>query len=129
MTSISAYGSGAEISQSEITQYLSNNPYNPSSTEDALKLINNQYWAATFLNGLEAWANWRRSGYPDFAPADEEGATGGQPIRRFAYPRDEQNVNSSNYQEARNRQNIQQGNELTARVWWDCGAYSDQCNN
>ena len=29
-----------------------------------LKEINYEYWIASLLNGQEAWANFRRSGYP-----------------------------------------------------------------
>lgn len=129
MQSLSKYGDGAEIPQSDIDQYVNNELESLTGNQaEDLKLINNQYWAATFLNGLEAWANWRRSGYPDFEPADEEGVTQGEPIRRYAYPLNEEQQNRDNYDEARDRQGISQGNELTARVWWDCGEVADQCN-
>ncbi|WP_263784638.1 SusD/RagB family nutrient-binding outer membrane lipoprotein [Salinibacter grassmerensis] len=115
-----------KVSDSEITQYLSDNPL-PSGREARLRVINNQYWAATFLNGIESWSNWRRSGYPELTPAPEQGDTGGQFIRRLDYPQGERDLNGENYQEARERQNITQSNRLTPRVWWDCGAYADQC--
>lgn len=129
MTSLSKYGEDASVDPADVDQYLADNPYDPNNQEEALELINNQYWAATFLNGIEAWSNWRRSGYPDFAPAPEDGFTGGETIRRLAYPEDERDLNEDNYEEAQSRQNISQSNLLTARVWWDCGAYADQCND
>lgn len=118
MNMLSAYddGGAADIDEAAIDEYLADNPYDPSR---AIEQINNQYWAATFLNGLEAWANWRRSGYPDLEPADEPGDTDGQIIRRLDYPENEQDLNRENYREARSRQNITQGNRLVARVWWD----------
>lgn len=109
-------GGATEIAESAIDQYLADNPYDPSQ---ALEQINTQYWAATFLNGLEAWSNWRRSGYPTLEPPDESGDTGGQIIRRLAYPEDEEDLNPENYNEARSRQEISQGTRLTARMWWD----------
>lgn len=127
MNYLNRYGEAATISASAIDQYLSENPYNPANQEEALEILNTHYWAATFLNGLEAWANWRRSGYPDFEPAPEDGYTGGQTIRRLAYPQNEEDLNNQNYTEARQRQNISQDNLLTAPVWWDCGAYAEQC--
>jgi hypothetical protein len=36
--------------------------------EKACEQINTQYWAACFMNGLEAYANVRRSGYPKLTP-------------------------------------------------------------
>ncbi len=107
---------GADISSAAIDQYLAENPYDPAR---ALEQINTQYWAATFLNGYEAWANWKRSGYPALEPADAEGATDGQIPRRLAYPLAEQNINGENYEEARQRQGITDATRLTTRVWWD----------
>ena len=39
--------------------------YNPT---DALKLINTQYWIVNIRNGTEAFANFRRSGFPALTP-------------------------------------------------------------
>src|SRR5690606_32262098 len=35
---------------------------------NALELINTQYWIVNIRNGTEAFANFRRSGYPDLSP-------------------------------------------------------------
>ncbi|WP_233992848.1 SusD/RagB family nutrient-binding outer membrane lipoprotein [Salinibacter altiplanensis] len=126
MNSITWYGDDTSVSESEVGQYLSDNPL-PGGKEARLRAINNQYWAATFFNGIESWSNWRRSGYPELTPAPEEGDTGGELIRRLDYPQSERDLNGDNYQEARERQNISQSDRLTARVWWDCGAYAEQC--
>jgi hypothetical protein len=127
MNYISRYGDNTSVSDAETQQYLDDNPL-PSGREARLEAINEQYWAATFFNGIEAWSNWRRSGYPDISPAPEDGDTGGQFIRRLDYPQSEADLNGENYQEARQRQGITQSNRLTARVWWDCGEYAAQCN-
>lgn len=119
MEKLSRYddGGAADIDQAAIDDYLDNeNPYDPSR---ALEQINTHYWAATFPHGLEAWSNWRVTGYPELTPPDEEGVTGGEIIRRLAYPQEEQDLNQESYNEARSRQNISQGNRLTARMWWD----------
>lgn len=119
MEKLSRYddGGAADIDQAAIDEYLANgNPYDPSR---ALEQINTQYWAVTFPHGLEAWSNWRVTGYPQLDPPDEEGETGGQIIRRLAYPQEEQDLNQENYNAARDRQGISQGNRLIARMWWD----------
>lgn len=110
-------GGAATIDEAEINDYLQNgNPFDPSR---ALEQINTQYWAVTFPHGLEAWSNWRVTGYPDLDPPPEQGDTGGQIIRRLAYPQEEENLNQESYNEARSNQGITQGNQLTRRVWWD----------
>lgn len=113
---------GASVDQAAVDDYINNqNPFQSSASEsEKLDQINTQYWAAVFPHGLEAWSNWRVTGYPSFiSPPDQEGETGGAIIRRLAYPQNEQTLNQESYQEARDRQGITQGNRLTARVWWD----------
>ena len=116
---------GADISESAIGTYLADNPYQTAgSMEQQLEQINNQYWAAVFLNGIEAWSNWRRSGYPDLEPAlvDSDDApagndTNGEIPRRLLYPEGTEDIlNQESYQEAISRQGE---NNLTTRVWWD----------
>jgi hypothetical protein len=113
---------GATVDQPDVDDYINNqNPFQSSASEsEQLDQINTQYWAAVFPHGLEAWSNWRVTGYPSFiSPPDQEGETDGAIIRRLAYPQNEQTLNQENYQEARDRQGISQSNRLTARVWWD----------
>jgi hypothetical protein len=117
---IERYGS-TTFSSSEIQNYYNNsNPFPTSGSEaDKLEAINTQYWASTFPHGLEAWANWKVTGYPELTPPDEEGSTQGEIIRRLAYPQEEEDLNSDSYNEALERQGISQSNRLTARMWWD----------
>ena len=121
MEYLQLYGSGAVIGSAAIDAYLAENPFDPAS---ALEQINEQYWAATLLNEYEAWANWRRSGYPELTPVDYPGnVTGGVIPRRLRYPSNEDIVNTVNFREALSRQGITQDPQdpsgFTARVWWD----------
>ncbi|MCF8272423.1 MAG: SusD/RagB family nutrient-binding outer membrane lipoprotein [Flavobacteriaceae bacterium] len=114
MKMLSMYGAGAEISDADITTYLTNNPYNASN---ALEQINNQYWAATFLNEYEAFANWRRVGFPVLTPVNYPGnETNGTIPRRLTYPESDQSNNADNYAAAVAAQGP---DVLTTRVWWD----------
>ncbi|MFW5955360.1 MAG: SusD/RagB family nutrient-binding outer membrane lipoprotein [Rhodothermales bacterium] len=114
MQQLTIYSEDAEIPDAEIDAYLDENPYDASR---AIDQINSQYWAATFLNGIEAWSNWRRSGYPELTPANAPGnVTGGTIPRRLTYPNNEALLNEDNYQEAVARQGP---DEMTTRVWWD----------
>src|SRR5690606_16447376 len=55
------YGPGGVIDGSAIEAYLTAHPLDMAN---ALEQINTQYWVASFLNGNELFANFRRSGYP-----------------------------------------------------------------
>jgi hypothetical protein len=106
---------GATLADSEADTYLAARPY---SAATGLKQINEQYWVVTFMDEYEAWANWRRSGYPQLTPVNYFGnATGGTIPRRFTYPLNEAAVNPDNYSAA--IANLNNGDKMTSRVWWD----------
>jgi hypothetical protein len=82
----------------------------------ALQKIGLQKWIALFLNGYEAWAEWRRLDYPMLtaAPANLNPG-GGIPVRQ-GYPAFEATLNQANYNEAVSRQGA---DDLNTPVWWD----------
>lgn len=82
----------------------------------ALELIGNQKWVALYLQGFEAWSEWRRLGYPQLPPAPDALNQSRQIPRRQAYPTTERDINTSNWQEAVSRQGP---DELDTSVWWD----------
>ncbi|WOD43161.1 SusD/RagB family nutrient-binding outer membrane lipoprotein [Hwangdonia lutea] len=113
MDYLSLYGNGVGIDATQISDYLTANPFDDSI---ALQMINEQYWVATFPNGIETWANWKRSGYPSLTPVPHIfSQTDGTIPRRFIYPATERANNPDNLQEAIDRQ----GDILTSRMWWD----------
>ena len=118
MKLLSQYDVSATISDMEISNYLNANPFvGTGNLEVALEQINTQFWAATFLNGYESYANVRRSGYPVLEPVvypDNE--TNGKYPRRLKYPQDERVLNTDNYNEAVSRQGA---DEFLTPVWWD----------
>jgi hypothetical protein len=95
-----------------ITDYLAANPFDPGN---ALEQINTQYWVASFLNGPEAFANFRRSGFPALAPNPFPGREV-EFISRLTYPNSEISVNTDNVNEAIGRMGP---DELDTKVWWD----------
>ena len=88
------------------------------NSTDALKKIGYQRWLHLYMNGYEAWAEWRRTGFPVLTPAPNNGNI---PIpRRQAYPVKEQNINGENYRTAISSQPALGGkDDLNGRVWWD----------
>ena len=115
MTYLSAYGgTSTNISSSAIDAYLAANPF---SAATGLQQIGEQVWAAVFLNEYEAFANWRRTGFPNLTPVNYPGnVTGGTIPRRLRYNQSEQVSNAENYAAAIARQGP---DEFTTRVWWD----------
>lgn len=105
---------GVTLSETTIKAYLDSQPFDPGK---ALDQINTQYWVASFLDGNEAWANFRRSGFPALKKNPYPGSeVRGDFIRRLIYPDSEIVVNSANLNEAIKRQGP---NTLDTRVWWD----------
>lgn len=61
-----------------------------------------QKWIANFNNGIEAWSDHRRTGYPKFFPATDAGNKSGGSVtnefgaRRMVYPLAEYSNNGEN---------------------------------
>lgn len=118
MRNLALFGEGGVISQQKIDAYLAAHPFNTAGTpEQKMDQIHTQYWVAHLLDEMEAYANWRRTGYPALVPVNNAGnATGGTIPRRFPYPGQEQSINAVNYKTAVDRQGP---DLLTTRMWWD----------
>ncbi|HEX2535795.1 MAG TPA: SusD/RagB family nutrient-binding outer membrane lipoprotein [Chitinophagaceae bacterium] len=116
MDQLRQYDASAVVTPEEQTAYLAANPFMEAR---ALELINTQYWIASFLNGSEAWANFRRSGYPQLAPNPYPGADPSVLngfIRRLVYPVREKSVNAENVAAAIARMGP---DNLATPVFWD----------
>lgn len=118
MKMLRQFDESAIVTDQEIAAYLQEHPFAGSGNmQAALEQINTQYWAATFLNGYEAFSNVRRSGYPVLTPIEyPDNETGGLYPGRLRYPDNEPVLNAENYEEAVNRQGT---DNFITRVWWD----------
>ncbi len=115
MQQLADYDPASAVPASAITAFLTANPFNAAR---ALEQINTQYWMASFLNGPESWANFRRSNFPNLPPNPYPGKEiKGNFITRLSYPDSENSVNKANLQTAFSAQNIT--SPLEAPVWWD----------
>lgn len=111
------YPATTPITNADINAYR-NQPSVAYNAADALKLINTQYWIVNLRNGTEAFANFRRTGFPALTPNPVTGVlgtAGGFP-RRLSYPDVEASSNTANYNAAKTAMG---GDVLTARVFWD----------
>ncbi|WP_194774759.1 SusD/RagB family nutrient-binding outer membrane lipoprotein [Pararhodonellum marinum] len=106
-------------SNAEIDAYIQGRGFTAASDEDKLRLIGEEYWAATWLNDIESWSNWRRTGYPELTPTQDPGRFEANEIpRRLRYWETEIGANPENYSNAIGRIG---GDLLMTRMWWDGG--------
>jgi Starch-binding associating with outer membrane len=113
MDALAGYGTASAVPAADRDLYATTRAAAFVGSE--LAEINYEYWVASFLNGPEAWANFRRSGYPALAPNPYPGRT--VPfITRLTYPASEILVNKENVQAAISAMG---GDNLDTRVWWD----------
>ncbi|GHU93433.1 hypothetical protein FACS1894156_0260 [Bacteroidia bacterium] len=99
-----------------IADFVNYNKANFAGNE--LVEINTQLWILHFMDPLETWSNWRRTGIPDLNfVVFPDNTSGGQIPRRIEYPKDEQMKNPTFYNEALDR--MGGTDSWTNRVWWD----------
>ena len=99
---------------------------NGASDEVKLERIITQKYLAIYPNGMEAWSEWRRTGYPRLIPANTNISDKGvvtsdghkDGVRSWPYPQKEINENSANVQEAI-RKYKKGSNTANVNVWWD----------
>ena len=112
MDQMAIFDAGSSIAAADRDAYIASNPLNAGTEQEQ---INTQYWISSFLNGPEAFANFRRSGFPVLAPNPFPGKEV-EFINRLTYPTSEISVNSVNL----NAAIAQQGpDNLATKVWWD----------
>ncbi len=106
-------------SSDEVNAYIQGRGFAAASEEEKLRLIGEEYWAATYLNDIESWSNWRRTNYPILTPTNDPNRFEANEIpRRLKYWENEIGSNPENYENARVRMG---GDNLMTRVWWDGG--------
>ncbi|SHN26074.1 Starch-binding associating with outer membrane [Cyclobacterium lianum] len=118
--SIGKFGGGS-VSAADVMAYLDANPLDQSTEEAALEMINEQYWATTSIlaNYVEAWNNWKRTGYPELTPVNFPGNfSSGQIPRSQPFPAGESSVNQESLVSAISRMG---GDDWITRTWWDGG--------
>lgn len=117
------------VPDTAIESYLSS----PSVESAKAETVLTQKWAALLMQGNESWADYRRTGYPDFLIKKGDiiwtGTIDGQQVAkrfepiginaipsRLLYPNSEIQLNKEEYQKAISRQG---SDLLTTKVWWE----------
>lgn len=114
-----AFDASFARTQAQIDAYITGRGFAAASNADKLRLIGEEYWAATFLNDIESWSNWRRTGFPVLTPTNDPNRWEANQIpRRLKYWENEISSNPANYKAASDRMG---GDLFMTRVWWDGG--------
>lgn len=82
---------------------------------ETLKTLIVQKYLANIMNGNEAWFDYRRTGFPELKPAENNINSNLIPVR-FKYPTEETFTNKSNYEKAVSALG---GNTYNGKSWWD----------
>ncbi len=92
-----------------ITDYITSNPYDAANWKQS---IGTQKWVALYMNGFEAWNEWRRLDFPVLAvPAAAEIPT--IPVK-LPYVLSETQANATNLGAVTSNPG-----SMTDKVWWD----------
>lgn len=90
------------------------------SGEEQLEQIIVQKFLAMLYESNEAYAEFRRTGYPRIWTGSSLGSTNGEIPRRLTYPLDEYAKNEVSIKEAAGK--LAQGDNYMSHVWWDAKA-------
>lgn len=114
---LSMYPDMTPVSASDKANYIAAHPLDAGKE---MQEINEQKWVALFPNGYEAYANYRRTGYPVLGAITDvglESETNGVLPRRLFYPASEAYDNATNYNAA--LQDLGGTDNWLKPVWWD----------
>ncbi|MFT3702122.1 MAG: SusD/RagB family nutrient-binding outer membrane lipoprotein [Agriterribacter sp.] len=108
-----------DVDATASSNYLSSSAGSIATGTDEEKLENIivQKYLAMYQEGIEAWAEFRRTGYPKIWTGSDLGSTNGNIPRRVTYPQSEYSLNNSNVGAAAGR--LSGGDKMMSHVWWD----------
>lgn len=104
-----------QVDATSAAVYLASNPARLATDNNtALAQIGNEKWKAIYCQGVEAWTEQRRTGYPILPPAID-GVFNEIPSR-YTYPAIEASINKDSYEAAVASQGA---DLLTTKMWWN----------
>ncbi|NGP89564.1 SusD/RagB family nutrient-binding outer membrane lipoprotein [Fodinibius halophilus] len=106
------YWSNESVSQSDISSYIANVPYNASNFAQ-------QKWLALYMQGVQGWSEFRRldfTGVLQQPAAGKKGTFGTDFPQRYPYPNEEYNLNQTNLKAAIE---MQGADNQGTKLWWD----------
>lgn len=109
------------VDPASATTYINDLPALSGSNEAQLKQLITQKYISNFPNGREAWADFRRTDYPDLTlPIDgvssAASVASGTYVKRIRYP---DNAHNTEQDMMPANANTIDSNRMDMRVWWD----------
>lgn len=102
------------VSSAAADLYVAAASNNFTTTAQGNERIGYQTWLALYGQGIEAWTEWRRTGFPALSPVVD--AAINQIPSRFYYSTNSQNTNNENYTAA--SASLSNGDSMLSKVWW-----------
>jgi hypothetical protein len=102
------------VATSAINTYLASPTLNINTVAGGRTRIGQQMWLTLYGQGIEAWTEWRRTGFPALSPVANAAIT--SIPKRFYFSTDTQNYNQANYQAA--SATLDNGDTMLSKVWW-----------
>lgn len=97
-----------------------------ASNEVKLEKIITQKWIAAYTNEMEAWVDYRRTGYPKLPPVYQNSSNAdwgvipaGGTIKRMPFVQTEREGNAAGVADATSK--LGGPDEIGTRLWWDTG--------
>ncbi|MFK5974338.1 MAG: SusD/RagB family nutrient-binding outer membrane lipoprotein [Flavobacteriaceae bacterium] len=81
-----------------------------------IETIITQKWLASFMVGLEAWYDFRRTGFPSVIVPGPDNVNGDNVPVRFLYPDSEQTLNTENYNAVISVMGV---DDINVKGWWE----------
>lgn len=103
------------IADADITTYLAD-PRVQYNAGTALTQISYQKWVSLYMQGMEAWTEYRRTGVPTLVPGPR--AVLSSIPERLPYEDQEAVLNKANLDAAVSAQGFSAGNDLTGVLWF-----------
>jgi hypothetical protein len=119
MNFLKNFDASLSIPEKDINDYFLLYPFE-NGAQNQIRMINEQLWILHLHNPGEAYANWRRSGYPQLRPSGEYGTItidSEEIPRRIPYPLLEFTYNKNEY--TKQTQRMGGSDNWNFRVWWD----------
>jgi hypothetical protein len=104
------------IDAADIATYLAQARVTYAGGQAGLDQIAYQKWASMFMQGMEAWTEWRRTGVPVLVPGPD--ATLSAPPQRLPYATNEASLNKANLDAAVAAQGFGDYTALDVPLWF-----------
>lgn len=116
------------VDASDATDYIAGVSSITGADESDLKELITQKWLANFPNGVEAWADFRRTDYPDITlPVDgvsgNASVASGTWVKRIRYP---DNAHEQEEDLMPSDLNTTETDRMDSKVWWDTANTQDK---